>query len=62
MKHKEEALELFVEWKKNMEKSTGKKIKILRSDNGGEYTRDPFLQLYHYEGIEKYFTVREIPQ
>ena len=37
MKHKEEVLELFVEWKKNLEKSTGRKIKVLRSDNGGEY-------------------------
>jgi len=25
-----------------MKKNTGKKIKVLRSDNGGEYTRDPF--------------------
>jgi len=25
-----------VEWKSNMEKSTGRKIKILRSDNRGE--------------------------
>jgi len=43
MKHKGEVLELFVEWKKNMEKSMGRKIKILRSDNRGEYTSDPFL-------------------
>ena len=29
MKHKGKVLELFVEWKKNLEKSTGKKIKVL---------------------------------
>ena len=34
MKHKGEVLELFVEWKKNVEKSKGRKIKVLRSDNG----------------------------
>jgi len=62
MKHKGEVLELFVEWKKNMEKNTGKKIKALHSDNGGEYTSDHFLQLCHDEGIKRYFTVREIPQ
>ena len=45
MKHKEKVLELFVEWKKNMEKSTGRKIKVLRSDNGGEYKGHPFLRL-----------------
>ena len=58
MKHKGEVLELFVESKKNM----GRKIKVLRSDNEGEYTSDPFLQLCRDEGIERYFTVREISQ
>ena len=55
-------LELFVEWKRNMEKSIGRKIKVLCSDNGGEYTSDLFLQLCHDEGIERHFTVRETPQ
>ena len=35
-----------------MELQTGRKIKILRSDNEGEYKSDLFLQLYHDEGIE----------
>jgi len=26
-----------------MEKNTGRKINILHSDNGGEYSSDPFL-------------------
>ena len=43
MMHKGKVLDLFVEWKMNMEKSTGRKIKVLHSDNGGEYTSDPFL-------------------
>ena len=60
MKHKGEVLELFVEWKKNLEKSTGRKIKILRSNNGGE--SDPFLKLCRDEGIDMHFTVRETPQ
>ena len=55
-------MKLFVKWKKNMEKNMGRKIKILRSDNGGEYTSNPFLPLCHDEGIERYFTVRETPQ
>ena len=33
-----------------MEKSTGRKIKVLRSDNGGEYKSDPFLKLCHDNG------------
>jgi len=34
------------------ELQTGRKIKIFRFDNGGEYKSDPFLQLCHDEGIE----------
>ena len=43
MKYKGKVLELFVEWKKKMEKSTRRKIKVLHSDNGEEYTSDPFI-------------------
>jgi len=32
------------------------------SDNKGEYTSDPFLQLYRDESIERHFTVRKIPK
>ena len=53
---------MFVEWKKNMEKSTGRKIKVLRSDNGREYKSDPFLKICRDEGIVKHFTVRKTPQ
>ena len=45
MKHKRKILELFVEWKRNMEKNTRREIRILRSDNEGEYTNDLFLQI-----------------
>ena len=45
-----------------MEKHTRMEIKVLRSDNGGKYTSDLFLQLCCDEGISRYFTVREIPQ
>ena len=53
MKYKGEVLELFVEWKKNMEKNMERTIKILHSDNGGKYTIGPFLQLCRDEGIER---------
>ena len=43
MKHIGEVVELFLEWKKNMEKNTGRTIKVFCSDNGGEYTSDSFL-------------------
>jgi len=62
MKHKGKVLELFAEWKRNMEKSTGRRIKVIRSDNSGGYTRDSFLQLCRDKGIERHFTVRETLQ
>jgi len=45
-----------------MEKSTEKKIKVLHSDNGDEYTRDPFLQLCRDTVIERNFTIRKRPE
>ena len=61
MKYKGEVLELFVKWK-NMDTSTGRKSKVLCSDNRREYTGDPFLQLYYDKGIERYFTVKKTLQ
>ncbi|KAH9726277.1 Integrase catalytic domain-containing protein [Citrus sinensis] len=62
MRAKDEVLEIFVKWKKLVETQTRRKIKVLRSDNGGEYTSNPFLQVYQNEGIKRYFTVRHTPQ
>jgi len=45
-----------------MEKRTRRKIKVLHSDNNGEYTSDTFLQLCRDEGIERHFSVTEAPQ
>ena len=62
MRAKDEVLEIFVKWKKLMETQTGRKIKVLRYDNRGEYTSDPFLQVCQNEGIKRHFTVRYILQ
>ena len=42
LKHKDEALEKFKEFKTTVERELGKKIKCLRTDNGGEYTSIEF--------------------
>ena len=62
MRHKNEVLRIFMEWKKMVENQTDKKIKKLRSDNSGEYTYDPFLKVCRDEGIVRYFTVLGKPQ
>ncbi|KAM1696422.1 hypothetical protein ACFXTN_027951 [Malus domestica] len=45
-----------------IETQSGRKIKTLISDNGGEYKSDPFLKVCQDEGIVRHFTVRETPQ
>ncbi|KAE8703256.1 DEAD-box ATP-dependent RNA helicase 57 [Hibiscus syriacus] len=62
MKTKNEVLGFFLKWKKMVETQTGRKIKRLRTDNGGEYKNDPFLKVYEEECIVKHFTVRSTPQ
>ncbi|KAM2004372.1 hypothetical protein ACFX15_027830 [Malus domestica] len=62
MKRKDEVLKIFLKWKKMIETQSGRKIKTLRSDNGGEYKSDPFLKVCQDEGIVRHFTVRETPQ
>ena len=52
LKHKSEVLEKFTEWNALVEKSRGKKVvKVLRSDNGGEYKSNDFDDLLKKNGI-----------
>ena len=51
LKSKDEVFEKFKEWKCITEKSLGQKIKILRTDNGGEYTSKEFEKFLRNEGI-----------
>ena len=45
-----------------MENQTRKKIKVLRSDNGGEYTSRAFDDFCRQEGIKRQLTVPYTPQ
>ncbi len=44
------------------EKSTGRQLKALRSDNGGEYTSTEFTEFLQAEGIRHERTVPKNPQ
>ncbi|KAE8682936.1 ABC transporter G family member 13 [Hibiscus syriacus] len=44
------------------EHCTGRKIKCLRTDNGGEYKSDQFFDVCHEYVIVRHFTVRNTPQ
>jgi hypothetical protein len=45
-----------------VENHTGKKIRVLRSDNGGEYTSKDFNDYYREERIKRELTVSYNPQ
>ncbi|KAI5339351.1 hypothetical protein L3X38_018623 [Prunus dulcis] len=62
MKQKSEIFAKFKEWKTEIENQTGRKIKYLRSDNGGEYTINEFTDYCKQEGIIRHFTVKKNPQ
>ena len=49
---KSEVCEKFSELKALIENASGIKIKILRSDNGGEYDRNELLQICSQSGIQ----------
>ena len=53
LKIKDEVLCQFKEFKTLVENMTGKKIKVLRSDNGGEYVDKDFTDFCAKEGIKR---------
>ena len=57
MKTKSQVFSRFQEFKALVEKQTGSKIWVLRSDNGGEYTSNDFKDFCAREGIKRELTV-----
>ncbi|KAJ0579636.1 putative RNA-directed DNA polymerase [Helianthus annuus] len=62
MKAKSEALNKFKEFKKEAERMTNTKIKVLRSDNGGEYTSQEFNEFLKECKITRQLTCPNTPQ
>jgi transposase InsO family protein len=61
-KESKEVLDRFQEFKAQIENLTGKKIKTLRSDNGGEYTSKCFSDFCIEAGIKREYIVPYNPQ
>ena len=45
-----------------VEKESGRNIKVLRSNRGGEYMLNEFMEFYQYDGIKRQFTTHYSPQ
>lgn len=62
LKHKNEAFERFKQWLILQENQTGRKLKVLRTDNGLEYCSKEFHDFCHKKGIARHLTVPGTPQ
>ena len=52
----------FVEWKTMVERSAGRKVKVLHSDNGGEYTGSHFVEYLSSEEVRHELTFPKTPE
>jgi transposase InsO family protein len=62
LKAKSEVFTRFQEFKALVENQAGKKIKVLRADNGGEYASIEFVEFCNQAGIIRHVTVPYNPQ
>jgi transposase InsO family protein len=62
MKTKDEVFNRFQEFRAQVENKIGKKIKVLRSDNEGEYTSNEFKDFYKEAEIKRELTISYNPQ
>jgi len=62
LKRKDQVFESFLKWKALVENSTGRKLKVLRTDNGGEFTSRKFKEHLSQHGIRHETTVPKNPE
>jgi hypothetical protein len=62
LKQKNEAFDAFRKWKVMIEKQTGKKVKLLHTENGMEFCSNEFNDYYSDESIVTYHTIPYTPQ
>ena len=62
LKNKSDVFETFKNWKALVENQYERKIKVLRTDNGGEYTSTEFEDFLLKEGIRHETTVPKTPE
>ena len=62
LRTKGEVYEKFLEWKAMVELATEKRLKAIRTDNGGEYTSRKFQEYLKTEGVYHELTVPKNPE
>ena len=62
IKRKSDVFSRFCEWKIEVEKSFGRSVKALRTDNGGEFTSTELKNYLKEEGIKHELTIPKCPE
>lgn len=62
LKRKSEVFDAFLKWKALVERSSGQKLRAIRTDNGGEYVSTKFNDYLESNGIRHELTVPKTPQ
>ena len=62
LKSKDQVFEKFLDWKAMVERSTGRKLKAIRTDNGGEFTSKELETHLTAEGVRHELTVPKNPE
>ena len=62
LKRKSDVFKCLKTWKSLVENSSGKRLKMLRTDNGGEYTSSEFEEFLRSEGIRHERTIPKTPE
>ena len=61
LKHKSEFFDLFKVYRALVENQSGRKLKALISDNGGEYVKSKFINYCAYVGIQMQHSIPYTP-
>ncbi|CAK9827078.1 Retrovirus-related Pol polyprotein from transposon TNT 1-94, partial [Anthophora retusa] len=62
LRNRSDVLEAFKNYKRKVENYTGRRIKVLRTDNGKEYVSNAFKNFLKEEGISRQLSVEYAPQ
>ena len=62
LQHKNQVFEKFCEWKAMVEKATGKRLKAIHTDNGGEFISSEFEAHLCAEGVCHELTIPKNPE
>ena len=62
IKTKDQTFEVFKEWQAEVENFTGRRVKTLRTDNGGEFTSKQFQAHFKACGVRHELTIPKTPE